>query len=330
MRISRPFWSVLMTTMLAVTGLARAQAPAAAQAPPLAGEYTLGVEDQIAISVWMHPELDRTVAIQTNGSIVFPPLGEIKAAGLTTKELQQRLSDRLSSYLRSTSTVTVTIAKYMARSVIVSGAVYAPGRYGFENIPNLLDVLNGAGGPVPGADLTRVQVIRRDGPGKGTHVVDVLNAQRAGTADSLITLMPGDAIVVQSFVGAYAPAPGDGFAVLGEVSAPGIYQAGQSTTIWGALAQAHGITQTGDMSHIKIVTLNSDGQQVVSVNLKEVLNKGGGAVAVIKPGDVVYVPHTKSSVAAKGWVGLTQLLSLTADLVNIVIIADYLNRNPHP
>jgi len=315
MKMSGPFWSVLVMAMLAIPGIAIADP-----------EYTLGVEDQISISVWLHPELDRTVSVQTDGNIVFPPLGEIKAAGLTVKQLQDRLADRLSTYLRSTSTVTVTITKYLSQSVIVTGAVYAPGRYGFAAIPNIMDVLNAAGGPVPGADLTRVQVIRREGEGRGTRVLDVLNAQRAGTTDSLMTLRTGDMVVVESFVGAYAPAPGDGFAVLGEVSAPGIYQAGPSTTIWNALAQAHGLTQTGDLARVKIVTPTRDGQQVVTINLKEVLNKGGGSIAVIKAGDIVYVPHTKSSVAAKGWVGLTQLMSLTSDLVNIVIIADYLNR----
>jgi protein involved in polysaccharide export with SLBB domain len=141
-RFAQAYWSVAALSLLLVAGVARAE------------DYVLGVEDEVSISVWMHPELDRKVAIGTSGSIVFPPVGDIRAAGLTTKQLGDRLGDRLSSYLRSTSTVTVTISKYLSRSVIVSGAVFAPGRYGFETIPNLLDVLNAAGGPVPGADPT--------------------------------------------------------------------------------------------------------------------------------------------------------------------------------
>jgi protein involved in polysaccharide export with SLBB domain len=114
--------------------------------------------------------------------------------------------------------------------------------------------------------------------------------------------------------------------VIGEVTAPGIYQVNSATTIWYALAQAHGLTQTGDLSHVKIVTPTNDGQQVVTLNLKDVLKRGGRAVAMVKPGDVVFVPHTTASVAAKGWVGLTQALSVTSDLVNIIIIADYLDK----
>jgi polysaccharide export outer membrane protein len=330
-RRSRNALLVMLATLLAagpVSAQVRVAPPPAAV--PTSGiqnaEYVLGAEDEISISVWLHPELERKVAIGVNGSVVLPPIGEVQAAGLTTKQLGERLSERMSTYLRQTTTVTVSISRYLSRSVTVTGAVNGPGRYGFERIPSLLEVLNAAGGAVPGADLTRVQIVRREGEGKGTTSVDVQSIQRTGNSESLPQLKPGDTIVVQSFAGAYAPAPGDGFAVIGEVTRPGIYQAGQASNIWMALAQAGGLTQVGDLGRVKIVTITPEGQQVTELNLKAVLKQGGPSVTLVKPGDIVYVPHTVSSVAAKGWVGLTQTLALTADIVNIVIIADYLNR----
>ena len=67
----------------------------------------------------------------------------------------------------------------------------------------------------------------------------------------------------------------------------------------------------GDLSRVKIVTITPEGQQVTELNLKAVLKQGGPSVTLVKPGDIVFVPHTVSSVAAKGWVGLTQTLALT-------------------
>jgi polysaccharide export outer membrane protein len=297
-----------------------------AAAPSTAAEYVLGNEDVVAVSVWLHPELERTVSIGSNGAIVFPPLGEVPAAGLTTKQLGDRLADRLSTYLRQPVTVTVTVSRHLARSVFVSGAVGSPGRYGFEEIPDLLSILNAAGGGVPGADLTRVQIIKRSGSGQGTQTVDVLNAQRTGDTRDLPAIEPGDLINVPSFMGAYAPAPGDGYAVLGSVVDPGIYQAGPQTNAWIALAQAGGIAAGGDLSKIKIISITADGQQVATVNLRDVLRRGGGAVPVVRPGDVVYVPNTTASIAAKGWTALTQALALTRDLANLVVIADYLDK----
>lgn len=297
-----------------------------AWSPARAADYVLGAEDEISISVWMHPELERKLAIDTDGTVSFPPLGVLPAAGLTPKQLSERIGDRLSTYLRQTSTVTVTVTRYRSRSVFVIGAVAAPGRYGFAEIPNLLDVINAAGGAAPVADLTRVQIVRKDGPNPGTTVVDVLAAQRQGTAQSLPALKPGDTLVLQSLTGPNAPAPPDGFAVLGDVAKPGIYPAGAATTIWLALAQGGGLTTTGDLANIKLISTRGEGQQVTTLNLKDVLKRGGRTLPPIQGGDVVFVPTRTASSVAKGWTAITQTLALTRDLVNIVIIADYLDK----
>ena len=83
----------------------------AAAGPALGAAYVIVSEDVLQISVWLHPELERTVAVDTDGNITFPPLGEIHAAGQTSDQLSNRLADRLSSYLRQTATVTVTVSQ---------------------------------------------------------------------------------------------------------------------------------------------------------------------------------------------------------------------------
>ena len=60
--------------------------------PVRAQEYTLGAEDVLQISVWLHPELEKTVAIGPDGALIFAPAGEIKAAGLTARQLADRLA----------------------------------------------------------------------------------------------------------------------------------------------------------------------------------------------------------------------------------------------
>ena len=51
-----------------VSGLALG-APAAR-----ADEYVIGPDDVLAVSVWLHPELERTVTVSASGTIVFPPV----------------------------------------------------------------------------------------------------------------------------------------------------------------------------------------------------------------------------------------------------------------
>ena len=91
-----------------------------------ADEYVLGVEDVVSISVYLHPELERTTVVDADGNITVPPVGLIKAAGFSTKQLGDKISDRLATYLRQTTSVTVTVSQYFSRSVYVQGAVASP------------------------------------------------------------------------------------------------------------------------------------------------------------------------------------------------------------
>ena len=165
-----------------------------------AQDYVLGPEDVIAVSVWLHPELERTVTISAGGNVTLPPVGDIKAAGLTTKQLGERIADRLSAYLRQTTTVTVTVARYMSLSVYVSGSVATPGRYGFERIPSIVEVLGSAGGALTGARLDDVQVVRTEKGVRRTLQADVaavVVAQVAGLAVDHRTLILGGEAVVE-------------------------------------------------------------------------------------------------------------------------------------
>jgi polysaccharide export outer membrane protein len=295
-----------------------------------AADYVLGSDDVIALSVWRHPELERKVAIDSDGNIIFPPIGSLKAAGITTAQLSDRIADRLSSYLRETVTVTVTVAQYMSQSVYVQGAVGAPGRYGFERIPGLVDVLNGAGGGVPGADLTRVQILRKEGDARRIIIADVATSLREGTGGGLPDIKPGDTIVVPSFAGAFGAVPGDAAAVIGEVAKPGLYSVSGGMNLWMLLAQAGGITGRGDLTKVRVIKVSADGQQVTSLNLKEILQHGGGAPTLVQRGDVIVVTPTGASGFARTWGGFTQLLAVSRDVANIILISDAIKHRSTP
>src|SRR5262249_45937607 len=161
-----------------------------------AEDCVVGAEDVMQVSVWLHPELERTITISTDGTIVYPPIGSVQAAGLTPKQLGDRLADRLGTFLRQTTQVTVTVTQFMSRSVFVAGAVAKPGRYGFERMPSVVDAISQAGGALAGADLGHVQVVRREGENRRTIDVDVASALRDGVGTALPELKPGDTIMV--------------------------------------------------------------------------------------------------------------------------------------
>jgi polysaccharide export outer membrane protein len=293
-----------------------------------AADYTLGPDDVVAISVWMHPELERRVAVSSDGTIAFPPLGDVKAAGLTAKEVSDRLADRLSAYLRQTVSVTVTVSQFLSHSVYVQGAVATPGRFGFEAIPGLVDVINTAGGGVPGADLARVEIVRKEGDARRVIIADVASALREGGVQALPQLKPGDTIIVRSLAGAFGAVPGDAAAVVGEVAKPGLYSVSGGMNLWMLLAQAGGLTARGDLSHVRLLRTSPDGQQVTTVNLKDVLQRGGGPPVLVERGDVVVITPTGASGLARTWYGFTQVLAVSRDVANIILISDAIkNKN---
>ncbi len=300
-------------------------------APLRAEEYTIGPEDVLQVSVWLHPELERTLTVSADGAITFPPLGDVKAAGQTPVQLAARLGDRLSTYLRQTTTVTVTVAQYLSRSVYISGAVARPGRYGFEKIPNLVDVLNQAGGPTPGADLSQVQLLRREGGARVPVSVDVARALAEGSEETLPGLRPGDSILVPGGAGAGAAvAPGSAAGVLGEVNKPGLYAVGAGQDLWTVLAAAGGLTATGDLANVRILTREGAAHSAVRVNLKGVLRDGAKAPVLVREGDVVYVPSSTASALGRTMAGFTGLLGITREVFQIAVLAQIYQNDGRP
>lgn len=291
-----------------------------------AQEYVLGPEDEVAVSVWLHPELERTVAVSADGNVTLPPVGEIKAAGLTTKQLGERIADRLSAYLRQTTTVTVSVTRYMSRSVFVSGSVATPGRYGFERIPSIVEVLGSAGGAQTGADLAHVQVVRTENGVRRTLPADVAAAMREGDTSRLPELRPGDTIIVSGVLpgggGVTGPTPGEGAGVLGEVNRPGLVPVGAGVDVWAVLAAAGGTTARADLRSVRILTRTESGTTVTAYDLRDVLDHGSRAPVTVRSGDIVVVMAKGANV----WTGLAAVLTASRDLLNVAVLVDYLNN----
>ena len=118
---------------------AQTPAPVAAQAPaaraadavviqPDDGDYKIGPEDVLDISVWKNPELSRTVPVRPDGKVSLPLVNDIQAAGLTPSRLRQELTQRLAEYVPSPE-VAVIVREVHSVKVAVVGSVKNPGRY---------------------------------------------------------------------------------------------------------------------------------------------------------------------------------------------------------
>ena len=63
------------------------------------GDYRIGPEDLLDISVWNNPPLNRTAPVRPDGMISLPLLNDVQAAGLTPMQLREQLTKRLTEYM---------------------------------------------------------------------------------------------------------------------------------------------------------------------------------------------------------------------------------------
>ena len=93
--------------------------------------YKLGAGDKININVYGEDDLSLSdTAIGDEGTIVFPFMGEIKISGLTTAQLEKKITRFLKGDYLINPNVHVFIKEY--RPFYIRGQVNAPGGYPYQ------------------------------------------------------------------------------------------------------------------------------------------------------------------------------------------------------
>ena len=114
--------------------------------------------------------------VDNDGNINFPVLGELKLGGLTKREAEQLIIDKLKPYMKETPIVTVRMVNY---KISVIGEVTRPGTFTISNEKvNLLEALAMAGDMTVYGLRDNVKLIREDANGKQQIVtLDLNNAE---------------------------------------------------------------------------------------------------------------------------------------------------------
>lgn len=166
--------------------------------PP--GEFLLGPEDVLIVTVWKNTDLSREVVIRPDGMISMPLIGDVPAANLTANILAKRISDRLTEYMAS-PIVSVQLKEVNSYFIYVLGEVTKPGKYPLKSYANVMQGISLAGGFTPFAKKNKMKVLRVTANGSSEkHQIEIpvqYNDILSGSATlGNFYLRSGDVIVV--------------------------------------------------------------------------------------------------------------------------------------
>jgi polysaccharide biosynthesis/export protein len=173
--------------LLTASGIgARIATPASAQvqtlpSAPTADSYVLGPNDRVRLKVYGEPDIAGEYEIDSNGQISVPLAGHIKAAGLTTKQLERSIASALSKGIVRDPRVNVEVALY--RPYYILGEVKKSGEYPYRLGLTVMDAIASAGGFTYRANENKVY-LRRSGAG----------SEEIYALDAPILVFPGDNI----------------------------------------------------------------------------------------------------------------------------------------
>ena len=307
------------------------------------GEYRIGPDDLLNVSVFEAPEMNCTVRVSSSGEISLQLLGTVHASGLTPRELESVLQGMLRRTYMKDPHVGVFVQELQSHPVSVVGAVKMPGVFQMRGTKTVIEVLSMAEGltddagdtvvimrgaafaesgnsagadstilagidPVaaPRGALVKTQGLPMNPPDKKFEIEEVNLKKLLDSDDPALNvpIRPGDIVKV--------PRAGIVY-VVGEVQKPGgfVLQNNENISALQALALAMGPTHTSALSMSRIIRTDSatGRRREIPMNLGRILS-GKAPDMLLQPKDIVFVPNSAAkSVLFKGSVAALQTAS---------------------
>ena len=178
------------------TPAAEAAAKLTSAATPGSNAYKIGPLDVLDVAVFKVPDLSKTVQVGEDGTITYPLIGQVHAAGRTAHDLEVDLKQKLGEkYLRSPQ-INVLVKEYNSQRVTISGAVKTTGVYAIKGRTTLLQVIAMAG-DIDGSTASGDIVVFRTLDGQRAAARFEADSIKNGKVDDP-EVLPGDVIVVDT------------------------------------------------------------------------------------------------------------------------------------
>ncbi|MBV8859476.1 MAG: polysaccharide biosynthesis/export family protein [Acidobacteria bacterium] len=271
-------------------------------------QYRIGPRDVLTIRVTapdIVPQFSAE-AMEVNECGMIPLLSvqneeqnEIKAAGMTTNELQEQLRKFYTKYKRNPQVV-VKVREYNSQPVAINGAVARPGQFQLRRPVRLLELLQFYSGGATEKSGGRIQIARMPAlgmcetkPANGATPIDEATAPSflsfkledtlKGDERANPFLQPGDVITLPEAKEAY---------VVGNVLRPGpVLLRDEHLTVTRAIAMVGGRMPDTRKEKVRIIRPNPNGgeSQEIPVDIAAIENHKAEDI-VVQANDIIEVP----------------------------------------
>ncbi len=167
----------------------------------IAFEYKIVPNDRVSVIIYRHPELspstlgnitrDRGILINSKGNIRLPLVKSIHLAGLTQTDAEKKIEDKFKKYIKSPD----VYFEVLNKRAYVIGEVNRPGEVELPNEKlNLIETIAKAGDLKDSANRKAIMILRGNGNGISSEVVDLTDFNSLKTANLMIK--PNDIVYV--------------------------------------------------------------------------------------------------------------------------------------
>jgi protein involved in polysaccharide export with SLBB domain len=289
-----------------------------------ARELVIGPDDSITIVALNCEEVSKTWRVGTSGELNLPMAGTIQAAGMTVKQFENTVAERLKKFLVNPQ-VTAYVSDLRSQPVTITGAVDKPGVYQIAGDKTLFEALLMAGGPKGAGPTVSLRRSTASGPigipgvkeyqdnGYEFVELELPDVMSAHGDKAKIGVLPNDLISVSN------ARPQRFVYISGEVNRPGAVElvSQDAVSLLKVLAVAGGDTPNANLKQTMIMHLNADGSQASAqtiIDLKKI--KDGKAQDLsLSAGDVVVISSSGLKTTLHGAVSAAMSTGISSSIL---------------
>ena len=158
--------------------------------------YRLQAEDKIEVQYRYTPEYNAQAAVQPDGYVSLPLIGEVKLTGLTLEEAAGAVRLKAGQRLNDPDVI-VLLKEYVKPFITVAGEVGKPGRVELHGQVTLVEAIALSGGFKESSQRTQVLLLRKSAPNMAqVKVYDMRKLMSPKGIQEDVMLQSGDMLVV--------------------------------------------------------------------------------------------------------------------------------------